>query len=199
MSDATQLPSKERDAFEVWAQDKFSLHRNPRDPSRYLMETPAIAWKAWQARADQAIRERASNEPPAALDAWKLAPGDERCVFPGDTAKPINCMSKGRAALVVAAVNAYRAAPPPGAKVELHRGWAFIGDQIYVKADIAGWLERGSGKFLDIQTKPTMQGDWMPLYMGATSTKPDAPKFGCPHSHTRHPCPKCSGSGERDE
>lgn len=61
-----QVPSKERDAFEAWAADKFSTHRHAFVPDRYLLDTTNLAWKAWQARADQAIRERAAHEPPVA-------------------------------------------------------------------------------------------------------------------------------------
>lgn len=46
---------------------------------------------------------------------WRIAPGDPTCVFTGDLATPIKCMSKERAALVVAAVNAYRASHEPPA------------------------------------------------------------------------------------
>lgn len=52
-----QVPSKERDAFEAWAADKFSTHRHAFHPERYLLDTTNLAWKAWQARADQAIRD----------------------------------------------------------------------------------------------------------------------------------------------
>lgn len=79
------------------------------------------------------LNAQSSNEPPAALDAWKVAPGDQRCVFPGDTAKPINCMSKGRAALVVAAVNAYRASPPPVLARPLGEWHEDMGDVVWWK------------------------------------------------------------------
>lgn len=36
---------------------------------------------------------------------------------------------------------------------------------------LAGWVERNSGQFLDIQTRPTRRGEWVPLYFGATPTK----------------------------
>lgn len=51
-------------------------------------------------------------EPKPEQTQWRIAPGEPTCIFTGDLAKPIKCMSKERAALVVAAVNAYRSAPP---------------------------------------------------------------------------------------
>lgn len=58
-----QPTSKERDAFEAWAADKFATHRSAYDPTRYLLEDTQRMWQAWQARADQAIRDRLTTEP----------------------------------------------------------------------------------------------------------------------------------------
>lgn len=53
------------------------------------------------------------SDTPVPSKEWRIAPGDPTCVFTGDIATPIKFFSKERAAMVVAAVNAYRAAPEP--------------------------------------------------------------------------------------
>lgn len=47
---------------------------------------------------------------PSNPSVWRIAPGDPTCVFAPGVVKPIKCGSQKAAALIVAAVNAYRPA-----------------------------------------------------------------------------------------
>lgn len=47
------------------------------------------------------------------------------------------------------------------------------------KAQLAGWYDRESGVFLDIQQKPCLSGQWVPLYRSVQETKSESRCLAC--------------------
>jgi hypothetical protein len=220
-------PSKERDAFEAFGKDQhWFMLRNPYNDDLYCSESVQMAWYAWRARASKEPTDRLTAAfwrddafENAALICERYEAHDAarniRDLKGSSVEPPADQFKKRRPTLEESdkmdvyeerdwwrnyALEIERPAQPPPAGYVLP---AAAVQMIVDAADSAG-VERISFGYLEPNPPPLR----IPLFTGIVSesvenlraalTKPDAQKFGCPHSHTRYPCPACSGSGEPD-